>query len=296
MISVVLPCYNEEDSISKSVQAIKEILKKYGKEHEIIIVNDGSTDKSLKILNKLEDVHVVNHVHNLGYGFALKTGIKKAKFDTIIISDIDGSYPEKHMAELLDIFFESKNDNQPGLDMVVGARKGKEYDGSTFKFIFRKLLKFLVEWTTGRKIVDINSGQRVFSKKTIVNFLPHLCNTFSFTTSLTLAYMLTAKFVKYHDIEYHVRIGKSHVKIFRDSLRTLQYITEAIIFYNPLKLILLIFSFFIILSAIFLVFYFLKNSFLFLFLFGLTILSSVITIFFGFMLEQTRQNNIKNKE
>ena len=108
--------------------------------------------------------------------------------------------------------------------------------------------------------------------------------------------MLTAKFVKYHDIEYHVRIGKSHVKIFRDSLRTLQYITEAIIFYNPLKLILLIFSFFIILSAIFLVFYFLKNSFLFLFLFGLTILSSVITIFFGFMLEQTRQNNIKNKE
>ena len=85
MISVVLPCYNEEDSISKSVQAIKEILKKYGKEHEIIIVNDGSTDKSLKILNKLEDVHVVNHVHNLGYGLALKTGIKKAKFDTITV-------------------------------------------------------------------------------------------------------------------------------------------------------------------------------------------------------------------
>ena len=277
MISVVLPCYNEEVHF-KGVQAIKEILNKYGKEHEIIIANDGSTDKSLEILNKLEDVHVVNHAHNLGYGLALKTGIK-SKIDTIIISDIDGSYPEKHMAELLDIFFESKKDNQPGLYMVVGARKGKEYDGSIFKFIFRKLLKFLVEWTTGRKIVDINSGQRVFSKKTIVNFLPHLCNTFSFTTSLTLAYMLSAKFVRYHDIEYHVRIGKSHVKIFRDSLRTLQYITEAIIFYNPLKLILLIFSFFIILAAIFLVLYLLKNSFLFLFLFGLTILSSVITIF-----------------
>ena len=73
--------------------------------------------------------------------------------------------------------------------MVIGARKGKVYDGSLSKFFMRKVLKFLVEWTTGTKIIDINSGMRIFSKKNNkFFFLPQLCNTFSFSTSLTLAY------------------------------------------------------------------------------------------------------------
>ena len=73
------------------------------------------------------------------------------------------------------IYFDS-NKNSLGLDMLVGARKGKEYHGSFIKFLFRKLLKFLVEWTTGRKITDINSGLRIFSKK-IVTTLPTIIDT-----------------------------------------------------------------------------------------------------------------------
>ena len=65
--------------------------------------------------------------------------------------------------------------------------------------------------------------------------------------------MLNAKFVKYESIEYDARQGNSHVRIFRDSLRTLQYIVEAIIYYNPLKLFLLFFIFFIIISIVFLI-------------------------------------------
>ena len=248
MISVVLPCFNEEASIQKNIDSIKKELDTYGKDYEIIVVDDGSNDNSQEKLKNF-DIKIVKHPHNIGYGAALKTGIKNARFDTIVISDIDDSYPSKHISELLNIYFESLKSSS-GYDMVVGARKGKEYYGSFFKFVFRKLLKFLVQWTTGRKIVDVNSGLRVFSKKTINPFLPHLCNTFSFTTSLTLAYMLNTKFVKYHPIKYEVRTGKSHVKIFRDSLRTLQYITEAIIYYNPLKLFLLFFIFFIIASII----------------------------------------------
>ena len=194
MISIILPCYNEEKSIESNVLKIKEEIIKTNKEYEIIVIDDGSTDSSKEKLKSL-DINVISHPHNLGYGAALKTGIKNAKFDTIVISDIDGSYPPKHIPELIKIY-EDSFDLGNGLDMVVGARKGKEYDGSFAKFIFRKLLKFLVEWTTGRTIVDINSGMRVFSKKTVSNFLQQLCNTFSFTTSLTLAYMLNAKFVK----------------------------------------------------------------------------------------------------
>ena len=293
MISVILPCYNEEYSIDEGIKNIKTELDKFGAEYEVIVVDDGSNDESVKKLKSL-DVKLVTHPHNIGYGAALKSGIKKANFDTIIISDIDGSYPANHIPELLNIYFDS-NKNSLGFDMLVGARKGKEYHGSFFKFLFRKLLKFLVEWTTGRKIIDINSGLRIFSKKTISSFLPQLCNTFSFTTSLTLAYLLTNKFVKYHPIEYEKRIGKSHVKIFRDSLRTLQYITEAIIFYNPLKLFLLFFIFFIILSAILFVFYIFKGLNSYLVMSGFTLLISFISLFFGLHLDLIRQNFLNKK-
>ena len=293
MISVILPCYNEEYSIDEGIKNIKTELDKFGAEYEVIVVDDGSNDESVKKLKSL-DVKLVTHPHNIGYGAALKSGIKKANFDTIIISDIDGSYPANHIPELLNIYFDS-NKNSLGFDMLVGARKGKEYHGSFFKFLFRKLLKFLVEWTTGRKIIDINSGLRIFSKKTISSFLPQLCNTFSFTTSLTLAYLLTNKFVKYHPIEYEKRIGKSHVKIFRDSLRTLQYITEAIIFYNPLKLFLLFFIFFIMLSAILFVFYIFKDLNSYLVMSGFTLLISFISLFFGLHLDLIRQNFLNKK-
>jgi hypothetical protein len=81
---------------------------------------------------------------------------------------------------------------------------------------------------------------RVFSRKTVSGYLPHLCNTFSFTTSMTLAYMLTGRFVTYLPIPYHERVGATKVKLLKDSLRTLQYIVQAIIYYNPLKLFLLL--------------------------------------------------------
>tara|TARA_B100000575_G_scaffold250961_1_gene218100 strand:+ start:489 stop:1370 length:882 start_codon:yes stop_codon:yes gene_type:complete len=293
MISVVLPCYNEESAILECVNSIKKDISKSEFEYEIIIVDDGSTDASLsKIIES--GATYVTHPHNLGYGSALKTGIKKSKFDTILILDIDGSYPTKHIPDLLKIYLESKN-SSTGLDMLVGARKGKVYDGSSIKFFFRKFLKFLVEWTTGRKIIDINSGMRIFSKKTINTFLPQLCNTFSFTTSLTLAFMLTGKFVKYHSIEYNVRTGKSHVRIFRDSLRTLQYIIEAIIYYNPLKLFLLLFLVFAFISIFFLTFYLIYGTIVYLTLFCLIAFFSLVSILFGFLMELIRQKINLNK-
>ena len=72
-----------------------------------------------------------------------------------------------------------------------------------------------------------------------IKYFPHLCETFSFTTSMTLAYMMTNRFVTYFKVEYFERVGHSKVRLFRDSLRTLQYVVEAIVYYNPLKIFLL---------------------------------------------------------
>ena len=133
--------------------------------------------------------------------------------------------------------------------MVVGKRTGKHLNETFLKRVYRRFLKFLVQFTAGRKIPDINSGLRVFSKETILPYFDTLCNTFSFTTSLTLAYMMTGKFVNYIPISYEKRVGKTKVKLFKDSLRTLQFIVEAILFYNPIK-IFLVFDLFLVLVAL----------------------------------------------
>ncbi len=229
MISLIVPAYNEQAAIRTVVARAAEALGQI--EHEVIVVDDGSSDQTAEIA-RAAGAQVVRHPHNLGYGAALKSGIRAAQSDTIVIADADGTYPLDSVAALLAEYAK-------GFDMVVGARTGAEYRESALKSPMRLWLKWLVEFTAGRSIPDINSGLRVFSRKTSLEYFSHLCNTFSFTTSLTLAYMMTGKFVSYLPIAYHKRIGKTKVRLFRDSLRTLQYIVQAILYYNPLKIFLL---------------------------------------------------------
>lgn len=213
MISVVIPAFNEERSIIETVRNVRAVLDGAEmKDAEILIVDDGSSDATGALALQAGAVVVVNP-HNAGYGYSLKAGITKARFDTIVITDADGTYPIEKIPELVKLY-------QDGFDMVVGARSGAHYRGSRIKWPMRRLLRFLVEWTTGRRIPDINSGLRVFSRATIMEYFSHLCNTFSFTTSLTLAYMMTSKFVTYVTIPYAERVGKSKVNLWRDSFRT----------------------------------------------------------------------------
>lgn len=230
MISVVIPVYNEEKSIKKTVEEIQNVLKdnNLDKNSEIIIVNDGSTDNTKKELKKC-DVIIINNPINMGYGFSLKRGINAAKNETIVITDADSTYPFDAVPELLKI----KNE---GFDLVIGARTGKYYKQSIFKRFLRRRLRKIVEFVAEKKVKDVNSGLRVFDKSLVTKYFPRLCNTFSFTTSQTLAYLMNNHFVTYLDIDYHKREGKSKVKLFRDTFISLKYILESCIYYNPLKI------------------------------------------------------------
>ena len=243
MISIVIPAYNEESCIEDTISRCQSILASIGDENsEVIVVDDCSSDRTFELASN-STANVVHHPHNIGYGRSLKDGINLAKNDIIVITDADGTYP---IESIPDLFYEYKK----GFDMVVGARTGKHYKESFKKRILRWILKSLVEFTAGRKIDDINSGLRIFSKKTISEYFSTLCDTFSFTTSVTLAYMMTGKFVKYIPIEYHKRIGATKVRLFKDAKRTLQFIIEAIIYYNPIKIFIVLSSILVFFSLI----------------------------------------------
>jgi len=242
MTSIVIPAYNEEDAIAETVRACQAELAKTGQPYEILVVDDGSSDKTGEIA-VAAGARVIRHLNNLGYGRSLKDGIRAATNDTIVITDADGTYPIDQIPSLVQMYRE-------GFNMVVGARQGKNYSESINKGALRFVLKHLVQFTAGRKIPDINSGLRIFSRREAVPYFNYLGDAFSFTTSITLAYMMNGMFIKYLPINYEKRTGRTKVHLFKDSLRTLQCIVEAILFFNPMKIFLVFCGGMLVLSAI----------------------------------------------
>ena len=244
MVSVIIPAYNEEESIGLTIDEIINVLKKSNmyNNSEIIVINDGSSDDTKKEALKHKAI-VIDNPTNMGYGFSLKRGIEKAKNELIVITDADLTYPFSIVPKMIE-------EKKKGFDLVVGARTGKYYKESIFKNILRKILKSFVQYIAGKKIKDVNSGLRVFDKSTVTKYFPRLCDTFSFTTSQTLAYMMNSLFVCYIDIPYNKRKGKSKVRLFKDTLRSIRYILEAGIYYNPMKVFTLLSIICVILSCI----------------------------------------------
>lgn len=251
MLSVILPAYNEEESVAATVERASRVLPDSGiPDGEVIVVDDGSTDRTAEYASAA-GARVISHPCNAGYGRALKTGIQAAKHDVLAIADVDGTYPIEQLNALLTEF-------NKGYDMVVGARTGAAY-GGWVKTPLRSLLRFLVEYSTGQRVPDVNSGMRIFRRSTVTAYFGHLCDTFSFTTSLTLAYLMTGRFVAHVPIPYELRAGRSKVRLFRDAFRTVQYIVQAVTYYNPLKIFLLLSVVCLLLSVISFVFAFITG-------------------------------------
>ncbi len=229
-ISVVIPALNEASALERVIKDVHKVLREAAERYEIVVVNDGSSDGTAEIATEL-GARVVSHPQNAGYGASLKSGIRNAQYEWVVIADADGTYDVAVIPTLAA--------DLEAFHMVVGARRGTIYRGSWVKFLGRHLFRFLSEFATGRKIPDINSGLRAFRKDTVVRFFDIASDRFSFTTTITLAFMLTGYFVKYVPVDYFPRVGESKVDHFRDTLRAGEGIIQCILYYNPLKLFLL---------------------------------------------------------
>jgi len=201
-VSVVIPAYNEELAVGAQVDQVRRVLSSHGIAHEIIVVDDGSSDRTAELALKA-GARVLQHLDNRGYGKAIKSGIVAAKFGVIVITDADGTYPPEAIPALVNLMGSA--------DMAVGARTGPQVHIPLIRRPAKWLLARLAMHVAGRRIPDLNSGLRAFHRSCVRQYFPVLSNRFSFTTTVTLALMADDYRVVYHPIDYRKRIGKSKI-------------------------------------------------------------------------------------
>jgi glycosyltransferase involved in cell wall biosynthesis len=227
--SVVIPCYNEMGSIAETIRRVRCALPA-GAACQIIVVNDGSTDETKRILDEMlpaDDLHIFDHNRNRGYGAALKSGIRAAQTEFIAITDADGTYPNERLPELVALCAD--------YDMVVGARVGEDVTYSRLRSIPKFFLRRWMSWIARQDIPDINSGMRVFRKSVVEKFFCILPDSFSFTVTITLAMLTNFHPVLYVPIAYKKRLGKSKIKPIRDTLRFIMLILRTGVYFAPVR-------------------------------------------------------------
>ncbi|KJU81955.1 Glycosyl transferase, family 2, partial [Candidatus Magnetobacterium bavaricum] len=176
---------------------------------EIILVDDGSHDNTSELIKNLNQAVIIRHPVNIGYGNALKTGLRHAQYNWIGTVDADGSYTIEAIPELL-------QEMRKGFDMVIASRVNIAMIDKPIKRMFRFFFKILIRVIFKTEIEDPNSGLRIYKKSLVLVFLPFLCGSFSFTTSLTLLSVGMSYFVKYVPVQYCSRQGTSKVRHIRD--------------------------------------------------------------------------------
>lgn len=226
--SIIIPMFNEEKAIGNVVEKLKGYLDKCDYTYEIVVVDDGSTDGSLKAAQST-GVKVLKHSKNKGYGAALKTGVRNASYDVVIFYDADG----QHEPPLLEGIIEGMKLH----DMVVGARDKNSYQ-EVMRKPGKKVLGFVVNYLSRSRIPDINSGLRGIKKSLIMRFFPLLPDGFSLSTTITLALFKEGYSVHYVPITTPKRIGKSSVRQIQDGFNTLMLIVRIIMLFDPLRIFL----------------------------------------------------------
>jgi glycosyltransferase involved in cell wall biosynthesis len=230
-VTVVLPCYNERDHVELEIKRIRAALEAAGLTHEMLCIDDGSTDGTREVLEGIDGIRTILLPRNQGSGTARRIGTQQARGRVVVWTDADLTYPNERIPELV-----AQLDDT--YDQVVGARRT---EAGTYrlarvpaKWAIRKLASFL----TSTDIPDLNSGLRAFKRGVAEPYLRLLPSGFSCVTTITLAFLSNGHQVKYVPIDYFKRAGRSKFHPFKDAYNYLIQVLRMVMYFNPLRVLM----------------------------------------------------------
>jgi len=231
-LSIIIPAYNEENGIAKIIErvlAVRPAVAKAGADgFELIVVDDGSRDRTAEIARRYADVRVIQQI-NRGYGGALKAGFREARGDLLAFLDADGAYPPEAYPALCRAALNHH------ADMVVGSRmSGARSEMPLTRRVGNTFFAALLSLLGSTRVSDSASGMRVM-KRDVMNQLYPLPDGLNFTPAMsTRAIFENLKIVEV-PIEYSERVGRSKLSVIKDGLRFLRSIVWTVITYNPVR-------------------------------------------------------------
>jgi glycosyltransferase involved in cell wall biosynthesis len=221
-VTVVLPAFNEAEVVGETVKRIRELHPDF----EVLVVDDGSTDSTMQAAMDA-GANVWPHPYNMGNGAAVKSGLRAARGDYVVLMDADGQHDPADIARLLEY--------ADRFDMVVGART-KASKTKAHRNLANSIYNRFASYVTKFKIEDLTSGFRVMRRATVEQYIYLLPNTFSYPSTITMAYLRSGRSVTYVPIETAKRLGKSKIKLVRDGIRFLLIITKIATLFAPLRI------------------------------------------------------------
>jgi glycosyltransferase involved in cell wall biosynthesis len=224
-VSVVIPAFNEEQSIGTVISAVRELYESF----EILVIDDGSDDHTAANAERAGAL-VYRHPINLGNGAAIKTGIRNATGDILVFMNADGQHDPKDIQDMLNYF--------PDYDMVVGARS-VQGQTSLLRALGNKVFNWLASYVAKFQIKDLTSGFRAVKAEIAKSFLYMLPNAYSYPTTITLGVLRSGFSMRYIPIAHNRRrSGTSNIKIIRDGVRFFIIIVKICTLFSPFRIFL----------------------------------------------------------
>ncbi|MBI4489908.1 MAG: glycosyltransferase family 2 protein [Deltaproteobacteria bacterium] len=231
-VSVVLPVYNEEASLGQELRLIQEAMEGSEYTYEVIVVDDGSEDRTALTLQEYPWVRLIRHRYNKGSGAARKAGTLAARGEIVVWSDADLTYPN-HLIPDLVRFMEEQ-----GYDQVVGARQAEKGRWPVLRVPAKYLIRRLACFLADTEIPDLNSGLRAFRRDVALRYIDLLPRGFSCVTTITLAFLCNGYRVGYWPIQYKSRVGQSKFHPIKDTYRYAMQVTRMVMCFDPLRVFL----------------------------------------------------------
>jgi len=236
-VTVVLPCYNEQDHVLLELERITAALDVSGYSYELLVIDDASTDATLSVLRQAESrfpwMRLLPFHRNGGSGTARRIGTEQARGEIVVWTDADMTYPNERIPELVGLL-----DSDPTVDQVVGARTSEEGRYKLLRVPAKYAIRKVAERLTGTRIPDLNSGLRAFRRSVSLPYLRLLPPGFSCVTTLTLSFLSNQHGVRYVPIAYAKRAGQSKFHFTHDAYRYILQVLRMVMYFDPLRVLM----------------------------------------------------------